>query len=83
MGFYLVAEEDEKFVTAHIAFAGFVITASYVPGTGNDPCAGADGTAFLYIFSLDGGGGFFSDDGSGADSTRRTDLGAGVPTNPR
>jgi type IV pilus assembly protein PilY1 len=85
LGFYLVADPDEKFVTNHLAFAGFVITASFQPNTGSfiDPCSAAQGQAFLYIFSLDEGGGFFQDDGSGPDSTRRLALGSGVPTDPR
>jgi type IV pilus assembly protein PilY1 len=84
LGFYLVADDGEKFVTNHIAFAGFIITASFTPVQAliSDPCVLGKGQAFLYIFALDNGGGFFTDDGSGPTSTRRLSLGAGVPTNP-
>ena len=84
LGYYLIAEPNEKFVTAHIAFAGFIITASYEPdlGTGN-ACTSGEGEAFLHIFEIDDGGGFFPDDGSGPLSTRRLALGAGLPTDPR
>jgi type IV pilus assembly protein PilY1 len=87
-GFYLVGQEDEKFVTDGLAFAGFVVTASYIPRqdgtasstTSTSECA-AQGDATLYIFSLEDGAGFFTGT-SDPDAARRLVVGAGLPTSP-
>jgi type IV pilus assembly protein PilY1 len=81
LGFYVVAEEGEKFITNHLAFAGFLITTSFKPLTGTGACA-TGGEAFLYVLDLGTGGGFFGDQTTPPDLTRRLALGGGVPTDP-
>jgi hypothetical protein len=80
-GFYLIADRDEKFISDSVAFAGFVITASYVPKPPNPaaPCAGG-GEAILYIFSLSNGAGFFPAGEPGRIDSRRVSVGAGMPS---
>jgi len=78
-GYYLVADEREKFVTNVDIFLHFVFVASYVPDEIADEC-GAGGTAFLYVFKTYCGEGFFP---GSPDPQRRMSLGSGMPTDPR
>jgi hypothetical protein len=57
-----------------------VVAASYIPTPSVDPCE-IGGLARLYVFRIDCGQGYFTD-GSG-NPTRKIDLGAGMPTDPR
>lgn len=87
LGYYFVAEDGEKFVSNHVIFAGFVITTSYLPddGLSENVCA-AGGSAFVHIFSLDGGVGFFDPndpDAPVSNEGRRLRVGIGVPADPR
>ncbi len=78
-GYYFRARDGEKFVTDVDVFAYQVLAASYTPAAAADPCSTA-GNATLYVFRVDCGDGFFT--GTDANS-RRLDLGAGMPTDPR
>jgi type IV pilus assembly protein PilY1 len=79
-GYFFRARDSEKFVTNVDIFAYYVIAASYTPAAaGGDPCSAA-GSATLYVFRVDCGQGFFSGTG---DASRRLELGAGMPTDPR
>jgi Tfp pilus tip-associated adhesin PilY1 len=85
-GYYFIANNAEKFVTSTVIFAGKVITASFTPSQlqvgspGWDPCTQRGGGR-LYIFDLKTGQGAF-DDGAGHEQ-RFTDLGSGLPTDPK
>jgi len=82
-GFYIVAEANEKFVTSSLAFEGFLITASYVPDlTSSGGTCAAAGSAFLYLFDLSSGEGYYASE-STPDGTRRLSIGGGLPTSPR
>lgn len=81
-GFFTVAEDGEKFISNSVAFAGFLITTSFIPEDNALDICSAGGSAFLYIFDLETGGGFFSGAGS-ADQGRRLYIGDGIPTDPR
>jgi type IV pilus assembly protein PilY1 len=82
-GFYFTVQDSEKFLTAPLVFAGFVITTTFVPDlSGADICNQA-GNSFLYVFDLFSGKGFFFDAVTTGDAARRMDLGAGAPTDPR
>jgi hypothetical protein len=79
-GYFFRGRDSEKFITNVDIFAYYVIAASYTPApTGGNPCSSA-GSATLYVFRIDCGGGFFT--GTGPDA-RRLELGAGMPTDPR
>ncbi len=81
-GFYIVAREEEKFVTNSVIFLGQVFTGSFIPSpVGTDPCT-ATGSAFLYQFDLLCGEGANSSATLPADKRRRA-LGSGMPTAPR
>lgn len=82
LGFYIVAEEGEKFVTNHAAFGGVLITSSYIPDDGSGDVCDAAGQAYVHIFDLASGQGFF-DPASSTNQARRTDSGLGVPSDPR
>ncbi len=80
-GFYFVAGDSEKFVTEVVLFAGQVIVASYKPAAGPATCTSTDaGEAFLYIFDIASGLGFFTDPPS---QNRRMLLGGGLPSSPK
>jgi type IV pilus assembly protein PilY1 len=76
LGYYVVAEKGEKFITNHVVFRGSVITASYIPDDGSGGVCGTDGSAYLYIFDLVSGA-------ASGESGRRLYLGVGVPSDPR
>jgi hypothetical protein len=88
-GYYVVARDAEKFVTRSVIFLGQVLTGSYIPPnpyTG-DLCD-KPGSAYLYIFGVDCGGGLFTPAAGNTsndtpDKQRRTDVGSGIPTRPR
>jgi type IV pilus assembly protein PilY1 len=88
-GYYIVANDAEKFITRSLVFLGKVLTGSYTPSdpSTGDVCEKA-GSASLYIFGVDCGSGQFTPaTGHTANDTpdkqRRTDAGSGVPTRPR
>jgi type IV pilus assembly protein PilY1 len=86
-GYYMIAEDGEKFLTDNQIFAGHVITTSYSPFDGTastDPCAPqGGGEAFLYVFNLESGTGFFADASAATGKTRRISVGAGLPSAPQ
>jgi type IV pilus assembly protein PilY1 len=80
-GYFVVGAEGEKWVTNVEIFAGYVIANSYVSeGLSSDPCE-ITGQAFLWVFRVECGEGFFADGAGGA--VRTLDIGAGLPTDPR
>jgi len=81
-GYFVVAEEGEKFVTNVDVFLHFVFAASYVPSEALTPCE-AGGSAFLHVFRIHCGEGFFPDPNNAGQSVRRIELGEGLPTDPR
>ena len=83
-GFYIIAEEGEKFVSNHAIFGGFFITTSFNPAdTTTDVCNVGAGSAFLYIVDLEGGTGFFGSGSGTSSSGRRLSLGSGVAGDPQ
>jgi type IV pilus assembly protein PilY1 len=85
-GFFLIGDDGEKFVTDHLIFAGRVITTSYNPDSAAsvDPClGGGGGTAYLYVFDLVSGEGFFADASATTGVSRRMSVGNGLPTAPQ
>ncbi len=82
-GFFLVAGDNEKFVTDHLTFAGQVITASYVPDLGAAVVlCQPRGDATLYVFAVADGEGFYDYDPAQPNESRRLSLGGGLPTSP-
>jgi type IV pilus assembly protein PilY1 len=82
-GYFLVGSEGEKWVTNVEIFAGYVIANSYVSeGISTDPCE-ITGQAFLWIFRVECSEGFFQGSGGPTDLSRKLDIGAGLPTDPR
>ena len=79
-GFFLRAEDGEKFVTNTVIFAGYVVTSSFTPTPSLDPCA-ARGLGTAYVLDLLTGEGFFRDGSN--NPTPRLDLGVGLPTDPK
>ncbi len=82
-GFYFTVVDSEKFLGNPIIFDGFIIVPSFVPDlSGADICSQV-GQAFLYVFDITSGEGFFADAVTVGDAARRTDLGDGAPSDPR
>jgi type IV pilus assembly protein PilY1 len=79
-GYYIVAENSEKFVTNVEIFASYIFAGSFTPTSATDPCT-SGGTAALYVVRIQCGSGFFGADIS--PTPRRLTLGAGMPTDPR
>ncbi len=82
-GFFFKAEESEKFMTTHTIFAGFVITASYIPDLSGGNICDQSGESRIYVFDLTSGLGFFTDATTTGDDARRSSLGPGAPTDPK
>ena len=83
-GFYLVADEGEKFVSNHLIFGGFFITTSFSPDdSGSDICDAGAGSSFLYVVDLEGGTGFFRSGTGTSSSGRRLALGSGIAGDPQ
>jgi hypothetical protein len=80
MGFYMVGEDGEKFVTQSDIFFYYLFVGSFIPETPADPCD-AGGNAYLYAFKVHCGEGLF-DDGAGG-TEPKLDLGEGLPTDPK
>jgi type IV pilus assembly protein PilY1 len=82
LGYFFVVGDGEKFVTDVTIFGGFVIVAAYTPEVGADICTGSAGQAFLYVFEVGSGQGYFEDPSDPPSEDRRTNIGAGLPSNP-
>ena len=82
LGFYLVGEDGEKFITSHSVFEGFLITTSYHPDVGGGGCGADIGNAFLFVLDLATGGGFFDPSLGPTAQNRRLSIGKGVPSSP-
>jgi Tfp pilus tip-associated adhesin PilY1 len=83
-GYVIEARDAEKFVTNSVIFLGDVITGTFIPvdPTVTNPCE-ASGTAYLYRFDVDCGGGSYTSDPGGSNAQRRAICGNGIPTRPR
>ena len=79
-GYYIVAEESEKYITDPLIFAGYALTASYKPEVA--PTCGP-GESFFYGFKLYNAAGFYDTNSTPEAADRRIYIGAGVPSNPR
>jgi hypothetical protein len=80
LGYYIVAEEGEKFVSDSVVFADHVLAASFTPD-GYPACG--PGEANFYTFRLSNAQGYFDDDATPAAADRKLVVGSGVPSNPR
>jgi len=77
-GYYVIADEAEKFVTNSVIFLGTLFTGSFLPIDTTDPCV-AGGEAFLWLFRFSCGVGQVDED----TDDRKKKLGTGLPTAPR
>ncbi len=84
IGYYVDAEDSEKFITNSVIFFGTVFSLSFIPEESGDPCK-SGGTAYLYGFDLFCGEGVFVEDaGTPSEEKRRVyEIGDGVPNRPR
>lgn len=81
LGFFVVAEDGEKFTTNSVAFGGFLITTSFLPDSSAASLCEPAGSGFLWVFNLETGGGFFAS-AAGTDQGRRASVGPGAPSDP-
>ncbi len=81
-GYYFDAAEGEKFVTDITIFAGHAIVGSYVPTAAATTCDAPNGEAYLHIFDLGTGQGFFVDPFDPPSEQRRTYVSGGLPSAP-
>ena len=64
--------------------AGFVVLVSFeINLLSTDPCAVATGVSKLYVFEVDGGGGFFPGGAMTAMEERYDTIGGGMASTPR
>jgi hypothetical protein len=84
VGYYINAQDGEKFITNSVIFFGTVFSLSFIPEASGDPCK-AGGTAFLYGFDLFCGEGVFVENAGlpDEDHKRVYEIGDGVPNRPR
>ncbi|MGH0037787.1 MAG: pilus assembly protein [Myxococcota bacterium] len=84
VGYYITAEDSEKFITNSVIFFGTVFSLSFIPEDSGDPCK-AGGTAFLYGFDLFCGEGIFVENEGEPDEDHKRifEIGDGVPNRPR
>jgi Tfp pilus tip-associated adhesin PilY1 len=80
-GYYVVAEEGEKFFNDVLIFAGHVIAVSYVAPDPYPTCG--PGEAVLYAFKISNGRGFFDFNATSEAADRRLSIGVGIPSSPR
>jgi type IV pilus assembly protein PilY1 len=87
-GYYIVADDGEKFVTNSEIIAFHVATASFRPQTSTDPCV-SGGEAFFYFFNVYCRQGGLDASGTGAGNTAaaaagtpltKVSIGNGMPT---
>ncbi len=80
-GYFIVGAEGEKWVTNVEIFVGYVIANSFkIVTVSSDPCD-ISGVSYLWAFRVDCGQGLFTD--ASGNATRKQDIGAGLPTDPR
>jgi hypothetical protein len=79
-GYYVMAQNSEKFVTNVEIFASYIFAGSFTPTATSDP-GSSGGEAALYVVRIDCGQGFFT--AAVSPTPRRLTLGAGMPTDPR
>ena len=82
-GFFFTVEDSEKFITQQTIFAGYVISASYVPDPNATTICDPSGESRVYVFNLTTGVGFFLGSGATPAEDRWVSIGAGAPTSPR
>ena len=82
-GYFFKLADGEKFVSEVQIFAGEVIATSYTPEVTADLCATLGGQAFLYVFSLASGQGYFEDPADPPSEDRRLTIGSGFPSSPK
>ena len=84
LGYFFKALQGEKFITNHLIFGGDVITASYQPDIASGDICNQQGNAFVHIFNLGSGAGFFDPaNPSTSNNNRSLAIGLGVPSDPR
>ena len=84
LGYFFKAQQAEKFITNHVIFGGFVITASYLPDISSGDICNQQGNTFLHIFNLGTGEGFFDPSNPAtSNNSRSLSIGVGVPSDPR
>ncbi|MBW2292050.1 MAG: VWA domain-containing protein [Deltaproteobacteria bacterium] len=81
-GFFLKAEDGEKFTSDHVIFAGFLITTSYNPNT-SDLCSVATGESFLYALRISNAQGLYDTTTATVQESRRMSIGPGLASSPR
>ncbi len=81
-GYFLIAEEGEKFTSDHVIFAGYLITTTYTPNA-TDLCSAATGESFLYVLRVRDAYGFYDDSTATVVESRRMSIGPGLASSPR
>lgn len=82
LGYYIIAEDGEKFTSDMIIFAGYLIATTYTPNA-TSLCAAASGESYLYILRLRDGYGLYDTPSSTAKESRRLLIGEGLASSPR
>lgn len=67
-GFFFRVSDGEKFVTDTDIFSYWVITSTFTASASTDPCS-AGGNAYLYVFKVYCGGGFYYDSSTYAEGS--------------
>ena len=79
-GYFMIGDEGEKFISDPVIFAGFAIVPSYEPPV--FPTCGP-GIANLSLFQIYDASGFWDADAILTAADRKTQIGWGIPSNPR
>jgi Tfp pilus tip-associated adhesin PilY1 len=81
-GYFIVANEGEKWVTNSEMLSGYLFVGSYIPVASANPCQ-IGGQSFLYRFKAACGEAMVDGTPVASVDPRAVDLGGGFPTDPR
>jgi type IV pilus assembly protein PilY1 len=81
IGYYMVGEEGEKFVSDARIFAGYVVLTSFASQS-NVACTGGSGVSYAYAFRIKNGAGYWDPSASQVVDQRRISLGDGLAAAP-
>jgi type IV pilus assembly protein PilY1 len=82
IGYYIVGEEGEKWVSDARIFAGYVVMSSYQGTPPATTCGSSSGRSYLYAFRVKSGAGYWDPSASAIVDQRRIELGDGLAAAP-
>lgn len=82
IGYYIVGEEGEKWMSDARIFAGYVVMSSYQAVAPAGSCQSSSGVSYAYAFRIKNGAGYWDPSASSVVDQRRVSLGDGLAATP-